>query len=217
MVPVRRGCPKPLLLAGLASLALLSLRPQESSALQFYFFFEIPYSDGGTAGQYFTGSPRYKLYDCRVCHVHASRQIHVHLWTEPVDIFVWGYKAGETYTVHLELEKELRKPPKKFFSTNNFCVEVLDRSGRNAGTFDLGYPWNDLTQLIDPTVLSPDGTTVLSGFFNMNLHWSWFWRAPEEAGRGSLVFYGGFVDGNGDLKVFGDEVAVLKKEARENP
>jgi len=204
-------------LAGAGFLALLFAGPQAVRALQFYFFFEIPYSEGGTAGQYFTGSPRYKLYDCRVCHVRAGRQIRVRLWTEPVDIFQSGYRAGETYTVHLELEKELRRPAKKFFSTNNFCVEVLDRSGRNAGTFDLGYPWNVLTQLFDPTILSPDGTTVLSGFFDTELHWSWFWRAPEKAGTGGLVFYGGFVDGNGDLTVFGDEVAVLKQEAREVP
>jgi hypothetical protein len=217
MDDTRRGCRRGLLLAGVVSLALVFAGPQAARALQFYFFFEIPYSVGGTGGQYFTGSPRYKLYDCRVCHVGAPGQIRVHLWTEPVDIFQSGYRAGETYTVHLELEKELRSPPQKFFSTNNFCVEVLDRFGRNAGTFDLGYPWNRLTQLFDPTVLSPDGTTVLSGFFYMDLHWSWFWRAPEEAGRGSVVFYGGFVDGNGDLKAFGDDVAVFKKEAKEMP
>jgi len=200
---------------GLAILLVQVLSPdREVHALQFYFFFEIPYSEGGTAGEYFTGSPRYKLYDCRICHVGAPREIRVRLWTEPADIFRSGYEPGQTYRVHLELAEELRKPERKFFSTNNFCIEVLDGSGQNAGTPDLGFPWNPLSQLFDPVVLSPDGTTVLSGIFNQDLLFSWLWTAPE-AGTGEVIFYGGFVDGNGDLKSFGDDVAIIRQKAIE--
>jgi hypothetical protein len=197
-------------------LYFLLVLPQGAEGLQFYFFFDIPYSEGGTASQYFTGSPRYKLYDCRVCHVNAPGLIRVDLWTEPVDIFQVGYSPNAKYTVYLELEKELHAPPRKLFSTNNFCLEVLDSSGRNAGSFDLGFPWNKLTQLIDPIVLSPDGTTVEAGFFNFDLQFHWFWTAPGP-GSGSVTFYCGFVDGNGDLKAFGDDVAVLKQGALEIP
>ena len=202
---------------GLAILLARILSPdREVHALQFYFFFDIPYSEGGTAGEYFTGSPRYKLYDCRICHVGAPREIRVRLWTEPDDIFRSGYRPGETYQVHLELEEELRKPERKFFSTNNFCIEVLDRAGQNAGTVDLGFVWNPLTQFFDPVVLSPDGSTVLSGIFNQELHFTWFWTAPD-LGSGEVTFYGGFVDGNGDLKSFGDDVAIIRQEAVEQP
>jgi thiol:disulfide interchange protein DsbD len=53
---------------------------------------------------------------------------------------------------------------------------------------------------------------VLSGFLYFELDWEWFWTAPEP-GTGAVVFYCGFVDGNGDLKAFHDDVAVLKQKA----
>lgn len=167
--------------------------------------------------RYFTGSPRWKLYDCRICHVHTPGKVRVNLWTEPSDIFRNGYQPGEKYTLRLELEEETRAPARKIFSTNNFAAEVLDASGRNVGEFDLGFPSNPISQLLfDPVVLSTDGTVVLSGFFNMDFTWKWFWTAPGP-GSGELTFYLGFVDGNGDIKSFTDDVAVLKKKTFELP
>ena len=43
----------------------------------------------------------------------------------------------------------------------------------------LAFLFNIITQLFDPVVLSPDGTTMMSGFFNFDLDWEWFWTAPE--------------------------------------
>ena len=189
--------------------ALLSFSAQRSTGFQFHYFFETSLTQGGGGGLYYTGSPRYKRYDCRICHVNPPGVIKVDLWTEPVDIFQSGYKPGETYTVHLTLEENTLGIPNSLLSTNNFCAEVLDGSGRNAGTFDLGFKWDQFTRLIDPVVLSPDETVVLSGFFDKDLHWQWFWTAPEP-GSSSLVFYVGFVDGDGDLKAFGDDVAILR-------
>jgi hypothetical protein len=183
-------------------------------AFQFYFFFYGPSSTGEGGYRYFTGSPRYKNYDCRICHVGDPGEIRVRLWTEPDNIFQVGYEPGREYTVRLSLLEELRKPAFKIFSTNNFCVEVLDARGRNAGTFGLGFPTNPIQELFDPVVLSPDGTTMMSGFFNFELDWEWFWTAPEE-GSGPVIFYGGFVDGSGDLKAFNNDVAVLKQGAEE--
>jgi len=197
-------------------LGLLLVLPLNVFGFQFYFFFECPASEGCAGGDYFTGSPRYKLYNCTICHVGSPGKIRVSLRTEPENIFQVGYQPGRTYTVQLSLEEELNSPENKIFSTNNFCLEVLDSRENTAGSFDLGFPWNIVTQLFDPLVLSPDGTTVLSGFFNMDLDWQWFWTAPA-AGTGNVVFYLGFVDGNGDIKAFSDDVAVLKKEAFERP
>jgi len=181
-------------------------------AFQFYFFFAGPSNTGEGGNRYFTGSPRYKNYDCRICHVEAPGKIQVRLWTEPADIFRVGYEPGREYTVRLSLLEELNAPPRRIFSTNNFCVEVLDAAGRTAGTFDVGFPTNPIQELFDPVVLSPDGTTVMSGFLYFELDWEWFWTAPEP-GSGTATFYCGFVDGNGDLKTFGDDVAVLKQRA----
>lgn len=200
---------------GLGLLALgLALGPVPAVAFQFYFFFEGPSSDGEGGGRYFTGSPRYKRYDCRICHVGAPRVIRVRLRTEPQDVFAVGYVPGRTYTVRLSLLEETRAPDRKLFSTNNFCVEAMDGAGRSAGIFDLGFPWSPFTQLFDPVVLSPDGRTVLSGFFNQDLVWQWLWTAPP-AGTGTVTFYGGLVDGNGDIKAFNDDVAVLRRAAVE--
>ena len=195
-------------------LVVLLFPVSTATGLQFYFFFEGPSSTGEAGNRYFTGSPRYKNYDCRVCHVDAIGKIQVRLWTEPEDIFRVGYEPEKEYKVRLSLLEETRAPGTKIFSTNNFCVEVLDRVGRTAGTFDLGFPTNPIQELFDPVVLSPDGTTVLSGFFYFELDWEWFWTAPEP-GSGTVTFYGGFVDGNGDLKTFHDDVAVIKKQAVE--
>jgi hypothetical protein len=183
-----------------------------ATGLQFYFFFEGPSSTGQAGNRYFTGSPRYKNYDCRICHVGDPGLIQVRLWTEPENIFEVGYEPGREYKVRLSLLEELRKPAFKIFSTNNFCVEVLDRGGRSAGTFDVGFPTNPIKELFDPVVLSPDGTTMLSGFLFFELDWEWFWTAPEP-GTGTVTFYCGFVDGNGDLTAFNNDVAVLKQRA----
>ena len=196
----------------LLGLALVVFPVTTATGLQFYFFFESPSSTGGAGNRYFTGSPRYKFYDCRICHVGHPGEIQVRLWTEPDNIFEVGYEPGREYKVRLSLLEELKKPAFKIFSTNNFCVEVLDRAGRTAGTFDLGFPTNPIKELFDPVVLSPDGTTVLSGFLYFELDWEWFWTAPDPE-TGAVVFYCGFVDGNGDLKAFNNDVAVLKQKA----
>ncbi len=196
-----------LLVSGLVVLPVTT-----AMAFQFYFFFQGPSNTGEGGNRYFTGSPRYKNYDCRICHVGGPGEIRVRLWTEPDNIFQVGYEPGREYKVRLSLLEELRKPAFKIFSTNNFCVEVLDTQGRTAGIFELGFPFNPITQPFDPVVLSLDGTTVLSGFFNFDLDWEWFWTAPEP-GSGAVIFYCGFVDGSGDIKAFNDDVAVIKQKA----
>jgi hypothetical protein len=192
--------------------AVLAFPAATATGYQFYFFFEGPSNTGEGGMRFFTGSPRYKNYNCRVCHVGDPGLIQVRLWTEPDNIFDVGYEPGREYKVRLSLLEELRKPAFKIFSTNNFAVEALDRAGRTAGTFDLGFATNPIKELFDPVVLSSDGTTVLSGFFYFGLDWEWFWTAPE-GGTGEVVFYCGFVDGSGDLKAFNNDVAVLKKRA----
>jgi hypothetical protein len=196
----------------LLALALVAFPVTSAMALQFYFFFEGPSNTGEGGNRYFTGSPRYKYYDCRICHVGEPGAIQVRMWTEPDNIFEVGYEPGRQYKVRLSLLEELRAPPVKIFSTNNFCVEVLDAAGRTAGIFELGFPTNPIKQLFDPVVLSPDGTTMMSGFLNFDLDWEWFWEAPG-TGSGTVTFYCGFVDGSGDLKAFNNDVAVLKQRA----
>ena len=150
--------------------ALLVVFPVTGAmAFQFYFFFDGPSSTGEGGYRYFTGSPRYKNYDCRICHVGDPGEIQVRLWTEPDNVFEVGYEPGREYKVLLSLVEEVNVLPRRLFSGNNFCVEVLDREGRNAGTFDLGFPTNPIKELFDPVVLSPDGTTVLSGFLYFEL------------------------------------------------
>jgi hypothetical protein len=194
--------------------ALFLFRPLPAAGFQFYFFFAGPSSSGEGGDRYFTGSPRYKFYDCRICHVHTSGEIRVLLRTEPEDIFRRGYRPGVTYEVHLALEQELHAPAVKIFSTNNFCFEVLDALGRNAGFLDTGFPGTPLSQLFEPVVLSPDRTVAMSGPFFSGLSWKWFWTAPPP-GTGELTFYLGFVDGNGDLKAFTDDASVQRTQTFE--
>ena len=202
--------------AVLLPMLLLLAIPLPAWAFQFYFFFAGPSSSGEGGGRYFTGSPRYKFFNCRICQVHTPGEIRVSLRTEPEDLFRQGYQPGVTYEGQLTLDRDLRAPGVKLFSTNNFCFEVLDTSGRNVGTLDTGFPGTPLSQLLEPVVLSPDSTVVMSGPFFPDLSWSWFWVAPPP-GTGPVTFYLGFVDGNGDLKAFTDDVSVLQREIFERP
>lgn len=196
-------------------LAVLAFPVSTVLGLQFYFFFEGPSKEGEGGNRYFTGSPRYKNYDCRICHIESPSKIQVRLWTEPDNIFDVGYEPGRRYKVRLSLLEEQNVLPRRIFSGNNFCLEVLDGPGRTAGTLDVGFPTNPIKELFDPVVLSPDGTTMMSGAFNFDLDWEWFWTAPEP-GSGTVTFYCGFVDGNGDLKTTGDDVALMRKTAVES-
>jgi hypothetical protein len=198
--------------AALLATVLVVFPVTTAMGFQFYFFFQGPSNTGEGGDRYFTGSPRYKNYNCRICHVGDPGEIRVRLWTETDNIFQVGYEPGREYTVRLSLLEELKKPASKILSTNNFCVEVLDTRGRTAGTFDVGFPTNTIQELFDPVVLSPDGTTMMSGFLNFDLDWEWFWTAPEP-GEGPVIFYCGFVDGSGDLKAFNNDVAVLRQSA----
>jgi len=211
-IPERASVALRLATTAIALLLFFEAKPAEG--LQFYFFFEAPYSRGGSGNEFFTGSPRYKRFDCSACHVGAPREIRVDLRTEPENVFDVGYRPGETYRVFLALEEELRAPAVKILNTNSFCVEAIDGSGRQAGQFDPGFPYTPISKLFDPVSLSTDGTTIIGGFLHFDLVSNWLWEAPPE-GTGPVTFYGGYVDGNGDLKTFGDDVATIRKTAAE--
>ena len=50
---------------------------------------------------------------------------------------------------------------------------MLDEAGENSGRFSLDFYQDAVTKLINPVVLSPDRTVVMSGFLNLNLEWEW--------------------------------------------
>ena len=94
-----------------------------------------PYTDsaalGGGDGMCFTSSPRWKSYDCGVCHVGASGVVSFELTSEPPELFT---EPGAEYQIRVRLLDE-HYPHKT--NVNTFPMELdadaLEPVGRYGG------------------------------------------------------------------------------------
>ncbi len=143
------------------------------------------YSDsansGGGAGNYFSGSPRSKGYQCHLCHVAAEQKISIGFSS---GLSSGSYRAGLVYTIKLTLEGE-HKGLESAFNPNTFTAEIADSEGKPVGRFTGSG--------ID---LEKDSTVVIAeGFGNGEDEWEFTWLAPATAVPATL--YIAMLDGDG--------------------
>jgi len=175
--------------------------------------FATPVLVGGGNGIYFTGSPRYKGYDCSVCHALAAEQITVELNSEPPELFAEGrWTPGQTYFIRATMLGEHlgNANAGNGYDHNSLVAEVIDDFGGLVGEWDGDDPNSVFTMDVaggDSRVVaaySDDGGTV----------WNLRFTAPA-AGAGRLSLHLGAVDGNAAggaiatvVDPFGDDVFV---------
>lgn len=180
-------------------IALLTLLPSAASAFHPLTSFGESANEGGGAGFYFTGSPRWKGYNCRICHVDSAGEISFSISSTPPELFadnVWT--PGATYQIAVRLEGEHNK---RKTNPNAFLAELLADDLTAVGTFS----GRDLQPVRD----TPG---VIAGRAEQDqTEWSFELLAPG-AGAGRLSLYLAGVDGNG-AGVEGDADEELQTDA----
>lgn len=159
---------------------------------------------GGGNGSYFTGSPREKGYDCRICHVGAEGRISVELGG---DLTSGRYEPGLIYRIDVKLVGEHRGL-ESAFNPNTFTADVTRPTGQTVGR--LATSSGSIVELVD------DGqVAVAEGFGNGESEWSFSWWAPEEGTPATLHI--ALLDGDGAsepvrrfIDPLNDDVATAK-------
>jgi hypothetical protein len=194
--------------SGLAALAaVLGSRP--AAAFHPLETFRRSINQAGGGEIYFTGSPRFRGYDCTICHVGAPGAIRLALTSDPPELFAAQiYRPWQLYELTVRLEGEHRGIGDES-AQNGFVAELLDDGARPAGVFGEATVGN--LQRVDGEVLV-DG--VVAGATKKN-EWAFTWQAPGP-GVGRLALHLAAVDGDGastqasppPTDPFGDDVAV---------
>jgi hypothetical protein len=72
-------------------------------------------------GLYFTGSPRFAGLDCSSCHTDGPNKIDISVNTDQLDLFNFGYQAGQTYEIQVQLKNE--QEGIQFNTKSGLCTE----------------------------------------------------------------------------------------------
>lgn len=157
---------------------------------------------GGGGGLYYTGSKRFKGYDCGVCHVDAEERISIELDSP---LRSGTYRAGLIYPVTLRLVGE-HKGLESAFNPNTFTADFTDA---------LGLPVGFVASGGNRVLLESDRTVaVAEGFGEGETEWSFSWWAPDVGVPATLHI--AMLDGDGAsdpdrrfIDPLNDDVATL--------
>ena len=142
---------------------------------------------GGGNGSFFTGSPRFKGYDCGICHTNTPGKISIKLEVNRPDLLQGQYEANTGYAMTLSLVGEHRGL-ESAFNPNTFMLEIVDDEGQALGDYLIGPA---------PTELIDEGRIVAAeGFGEGENQWSLTWFSPREI-TGPATLYIAMVDGDG--------------------
>ena len=186
---------------------LLALLAFQSSALAFHEIESFSRSEkGGGNDAYFTGSPRFKGYDCRICHTKTDDKISIALEVNRPEFGQGIYEANTGYAITVKLVGEHRGL-ESAFNPNTFMLEIVNDQGESVGDF---LPGSAPVELVDERrVLAAEG------FGEGETEWSFTWFTPRDP-AGPLTLYIGMLDGDGAneptlrfIDPLNDDVATL--------
>jgi hypothetical protein len=142
---------------------------------------------GGGEGNFFTGSPRFKGYDCAICHTNTEGRISIALEVNRPELLQGQYKANTGYSIIVKLVGEHRGL-ESAFNPNTFMLEIITDQGESVGDF---LPGPAPTELID------EGRIIAAeGFGEGETEWSFTWFSPRDP-VGPLTLHIAMLDGDG--------------------
>lgn len=180
---------------------LLSLFAGNADAFHEVASFAESANTGGGAGNYFSGSPNSKGYQCQLCHVATEGKIKIGFSS---GLSGGSYRPGLIYTIILKLEGE-HKGLESAFNPNTFTAEMTDTEGNPVGRFSASQ-----------IELENDYTVAIAeGLGNGESEWEFTWWAPEVAVPATL--YIAMLDGDGAsdperrfIDPLNDDIATLE-------
>lgn len=140
-------------------------------------------NSGGGSGMYFTGSPRFKGYDCAICHVDAARRISIEVDSS---LMTGVYTPGLIYPITVRLVGEHRGLTSAF-NPNTFAADFTGAAG-----LPVGHVASGGQQVL---LESERSVAVAEGFGEGETEWSFSWWAPTEAIPATLHI--AMLDGDG--------------------
>lgn len=141
---------------------------------------------GGGAGMYFTGSRRWKGYDCTICHVDAPGEVALVLASDPPDLLAGTYRPGVTYRISFSLAGE-HLGGAALANRNAFVAEMTDDAWEDVPGW--AAPGDDV-EVLD------GGRVVAATVAESRAEWAMDFTAPA-AGAGALTLHVGAVDADG--------------------
>lgn len=150
--------------------------------------FDKPALEGGGDGMYYTGSPRFRRWDCTLCHTDAPGEMFLTLASDPPELVRDArWAPSTTYRVTVSMQNEHRGRGAAL-NPNTFVLEMLDGEARAAGLF-VG---------LGPEVERPPGQelVIARGEIDGVTEWTFDWEAPAP-GTGPVSLYLAGVDGDG--------------------
>jgi MYXO-CTERM domain-containing protein len=184
----------------------LALIASASPALAFHEIdsFDRSANTGGGGSSYYTGSPRFKGYDCNICHADAEERISIELGG---NLLSGTYEPGLVYRIDVKLLGEHRGL-ESAFNPNTFTADITDAVGNSIGLLSAGV--GNIVEIVDEGRIA-----VAEGLGNGETEWSFTWVAPEVAVPARL--YIALLDGDGAndpvrrfIDPINDDVATLR-------
>jgi hypothetical protein len=200
----------------LAIALLVLLVAMDASAFHLPDSFVRTANRGGGSKILYTGSSRFRGYDCTMCHGQPSGAMQVLVSSDPPELLEGTYKPLQEYAVTVEMVGELL-PPEGESNFNLFVADVVDDGGEPVGRFEE-------IELSSLQRVSGD-VNVEGAVFGSNdrARWTFTYAAPaKDAGR--IAFHLGAVSGDSGASQgeeappsdpFGDQVFVMEQRACE--
>lgn len=157
-------------------------------------------------GSFFTGSPRFKGYDCGICHTEAAGEISIDLKVNRPEFLEGRFSPNTGYSITVKLVGEHRGL-ESAFNPNTFFLELITDDGEAAGSFiPSGFP---VITLDDSRLIGSEGTG------EGETEWSFSWFSPRDP-VGPVTLYLAMLDGDGADQVdtrwidpLNDDVATM--------
>lgn len=190
-----------------AALLALTVGAREARAFHAVDSFSDAASVGGGSGTYYTGSPRFRGWNCTACHLDAPQELLLNLNAEPATLLTErSYQPDTQYTITVAFANETRGLEANA-NYNTFAAELVDAAGEPVGGF-FGFDENLMKTTPAQDVLFARGQK------NVQVtSWTFKWQSPP-AGTGYVDLYLVGVDGNGANSAteasdpLGDDVSV---------
>ncbi len=211
MIRVRRGMPLWAMVVGLVVWSV------SVDALAFHVSdtFVRSANRGGGSKIFYNGSPRFRGYDCTMCHRESTGGMRALVTSDPPELLEGVYKPLAEYTLTVEMVGE-RKPAEEESNFNMFVAEIVDDSGKPVGRFE-EIELSSLQRVAGDVNIEG----AVFGSFDRS-RWTFTYTAPT-TDTGRIAFHLGSVTGDSGLSQgdgapsdpFGDDVFVMKQRACE--
>lgn len=180
------------LIIAATGLLALGLLPSSADAFHTVDTFSDLAAAGGADSVYYTGSPRFRRWDCSACHLDPPKTLLLNFSSEPLSLLTEGaYEPDTVYSITVSFRPGTEtKGLDSSANYNSFALEMIDGALEPAGTF---FDFDENLLRVTPG----RDAIIARGQKNLDISsWTFKWGSPP-AGRGFVDLYVAAVDGDG--------------------